>query len=422
MVFPGAVPPDLGGVVSPLPGIVTFPYVTIHVGALLGAPPGAVRVDGNPPLPPGAVVAGDFVVDTATPRVGTDLLIIPRCAQPGDDLPPAPPTAAEIWEQTPLPRATVHANPPGTRAWPGIVNLESRFWGDPLPDARATVALRGYIVTVVAHPVAYAWSFGDGTTSVSGGPGGPDGAGARRVPATRRLRRRPLRGVGGAGAHPRTGLGPRLRYAVPRYRHPARAGRLPRGRDPGPPPVADGTRVASPEPGREGPGTARRRRRRQRCSGRSWWGPTGRWARRRPCWRRPSWRPPSPTRCSTSSPCRSRSRRPPSPPPRWPPPHRSPPSASWEAEIRTELEQTLGRAADTAGRAGDTRIETHARFGSPAEVLCDMADAPPGRPHRGRQPRHAGRPPLPRQRAQHGVAPRAVQRADRRHHRRLADP
>ena len=47
--------------------------------------------------------------------------------------------------------------------------------------------------------------------------------------------------------------------------------------------------------------------------------------------------------------------------------------ASWEDEIKRELEQTLGRAADTAGNAGTTRIETHARFGSPAEVLCDMA-------------------------------------------------
>jgi len=47
--------------------------------------------------------------------------------------------------------------------------------------------------------------------------------------------------------------------------------------------------------------------------------------------------------------------------------------ANWEDEIKRELEQTLGRAAETAGHAGDTRIETHARFGSPAEVLCDMA-------------------------------------------------
>jgi nucleotide-binding universal stress UspA family protein len=46
---------------------------------------------------------------------------------------------------------------------------------------------------------------------------------------------------------------------------------------------------------------------------------------------------------------------------------------SWEDEIKVELDSTLQRAADTAKRACDTRIETHARFGSPAEVLCDMA-------------------------------------------------
>jgi nucleotide-binding universal stress UspA family protein len=46
---------------------------------------------------------------------------------------------------------------------------------------------------------------------------------------------------------------------------------------------------------------------------------------------------------------------------------------SWEQEIKTELEQTLSRAAETAQRACDTRIETHARFGSPAEVLCELA-------------------------------------------------
>jgi nucleotide-binding universal stress UspA family protein len=46
---------------------------------------------------------------------------------------------------------------------------------------------------------------------------------------------------------------------------------------------------------------------------------------------------------------------------------------TWEEEIRSELETTLSRAAETAQRACDTRIETHARFGSPAEVLCDFA-------------------------------------------------
>jgi len=96
---------------------------------------------------------------------------VPRCAGPGEPLPPAPPDAAAIWQQTPLPRASIHSSPPGTREWPGIVNLESRFWGDPLPDARATVTLDGYVVDVAAHPVAYGWAFDDGTTSVGSSPG-----------------------------------------------------------------------------------------------------------------------------------------------------------------------------------------------------------------------------------------------------------
>jgi nucleotide-binding universal stress UspA family protein len=45
----------------------------------------------------------------------------------------------------------------------------------------------------------------------------------------------------------------------------------------------------------------------------------------------------------------------------------------WEDEIRSELATTLARAAEAAHRASDTRVETHARFGSPAEVLCDLA-------------------------------------------------
>jgi nucleotide-binding universal stress UspA family protein len=46
---------------------------------------------------------------------------------------------------------------------------------------------------------------------------------------------------------------------------------------------------------------------------------------------------------------------------------------NWEAEIQAELERTLGQAADAAGGAGVAKIETHAHFGNPAEVLCDLA-------------------------------------------------
>jgi hypothetical protein len=172
VVFAGPVPPALDGEVSVLPGFLGFPGVPAQFAPLQGAPPGVLRVDGEAPLPPGAVQVGMFVLDTATPRDGTPMvLVVPRCASPGDPLPPTPPDAASIWEQTPLPSAHIHASPPGTRDWPGIVNLESHFWADPLPDARATVTLDGYVVDVAAHPLAYGWVFDDGTTSVGPSPG-----------------------------------------------------------------------------------------------------------------------------------------------------------------------------------------------------------------------------------------------------------
>ena len=44
----------------------------------------------------------------------------------------------------------------------------------------------------------------------------------------------------------------------------------------------------------------------------------------------------------------------------------------WETDARTRLEELLSNAAQRAGRESLT-VETHARFGAPAEVLCDMA-------------------------------------------------
>ncbi|HEY3669783.1 MAG TPA: hypothetical protein VGN51_02530 [Acidimicrobiia bacterium] len=172
VVFAGAVPAELVGWVSPLPGLDLLPYVPIQIGAFQGGVPGAVRLDGDAPLPPGAVLVGTFVIDTASPRDGgPGTFFVPRCSPPGEPLPPALPDAATIWQQTPLPRAHIHASPPGTRDWPGIVNLESRFWGDPLADVRATVNLDGYVVDVSARPMAYGWAFDDGTTSVGSSPG-----------------------------------------------------------------------------------------------------------------------------------------------------------------------------------------------------------------------------------------------------------
>ena len=44
----------------------------------------------------------------------------------------------------------------------------------------------------------------------------------------------------------------------------------------------------------------------------------------------------------------------------------------WEDEAKKELDGTLEQSARDAARDGVV-VETHARFGSPAEVLCDIA-------------------------------------------------
>jgi hypothetical protein len=172
VVFAGPVPAELERSVTVLPGLFGVPVPALQIGELQGGAPGVLRLDGDAPLPPGARLVGTYVLDTATPRDGTPVAyVVPRCASPGDPLPLAPPDAASIWQQTPLPRAHIHASPPRTGEWPGIVNLESLFWGEPLPDARASVTLDGYVVDVAGHPVAYGWAFTDGTTSVGSSPG-----------------------------------------------------------------------------------------------------------------------------------------------------------------------------------------------------------------------------------------------------------
>jgi hypothetical protein len=175
VLFTGPIPPELLGSLTPLPGLAEVPFSPLQIGSLQGAPPGALRLEGSGPLPSDAVLVGSFVVDTATPTDGgPGVFLSPRCSSPSEPLPPHPPDAARIWQQTPLPRAHIESSPPGTRDWPGIVNLESRFWADPLPDARASVTLDGYVVDVAAHPLAYAWALSDGTTSIGTTARGPE--------------------------------------------------------------------------------------------------------------------------------------------------------------------------------------------------------------------------------------------------------
>jgi hypothetical protein len=164
----GPVPPELAAHLHPIAGPTVIGSEVSGPGGQI-VPAGVVSLDDPSLLPPGASVVGDLVTEVG--EAGLVILVVPRCVQPGDPLLGEPPSAAEIWQETPLPRTMVHASPPGTGAWPGITRLVTYFWGDAVPQADANVSLRGFQVSVTAQPVAYAWSFGDGSTAVEPDPG-----------------------------------------------------------------------------------------------------------------------------------------------------------------------------------------------------------------------------------------------------------
>lgn len=163
----GPLPPEVAGRVLPIPGPTSVSGTLEGPGTPL-APAGAVMLE-RPLVPPDAVVVGDLVYEVGVSPGRA--IVVPRCVTPDDPPLGDPPSPAEVWEQTPLPRTRVHASPPGTPTFPGLTRFATLFWGEALPDAVAHVALRGFDVTVVAHPVAYAWSFGDGTSTVRSDPG-----------------------------------------------------------------------------------------------------------------------------------------------------------------------------------------------------------------------------------------------------------
>jgi hypothetical protein len=138
----------------------------------IGVPSETLIVSPLTPLPADAQVIGALVLDVGEdPAVVSDIVVLSRCVGPNEPLLPAPPSAAEIWQETPLPRAAVRASPPGTRDWPGITRMGSDFASDPLGITTAAVDLRGYAVEVLATPIAYGWSFGDGTELIDRTPG-----------------------------------------------------------------------------------------------------------------------------------------------------------------------------------------------------------------------------------------------------------
>jgi hypothetical protein len=162
--------PELVTHLSPRPLGLAGGVPTAFTG-LEGDHPEAVLVDDASILPPDAVVVGPLVWDRGEPAQGEGtVIVVPWCPSPGSPPPVPAPSPAEIWEQTPLPRAPVAASPPGTAGWPGITRLATRVWSDAREPATAAVTLRGFSAVVTATPIAYAWSFGDGSTAVVASP------------------------------------------------------------------------------------------------------------------------------------------------------------------------------------------------------------------------------------------------------------
>ena len=177
-MFDGPPPADAHAIPMPGPSF-GFP---IEPGAPVGVPANTVLVNSDYPLPEGARAIGTLVQEVGDDPTRTgDLVIVPRCVGPNDPPFRAPPSAAEIWQQTPLPRVVIVASPPGTLEWPGITRLGSDFRSDGVATTTAAVALHGYDVTVTAVPIAYAWGFGDGSEVTS-----PDAGAAQRVAYLRR--------------------------------------------------------------------------------------------------------------------------------------------------------------------------------------------------------------------------------------------
>ncbi len=174
VVFKQEIPLPVIPYIGPLPGP---PFVAGHPrpGPTLGAPIEALRLDDLATVPKDAVVIGSLVIYVATPRSGAgDVIVVPQCEHSGDQPPLEPPSPADIWPEVVLPRSSVHASPPGTRVWPGIVRLTSHFWPEPVAPVQATVTVHGYEVSVTARPIAYAWEFGNGATHVDTAPATAD--------------------------------------------------------------------------------------------------------------------------------------------------------------------------------------------------------------------------------------------------------
>lgn len=100
--------------------------------------------------------------------------------------PPPPPSPQQVVEQVAFPQPALALDPAGI----GVAQLPTWFWlrNDGAGDVFTVgpVGVGGYTVLLTARPVAYYWSFGDGSTAVSRTAGGPGSAASASVVHTYR--------------------------------------------------------------------------------------------------------------------------------------------------------------------------------------------------------------------------------------------
>lgn len=110
------------------------------------------------------------------------LVVGEYCGIPGvAPVPPAPPTAEEVFQQAPLPKCAINVDPDQK----GLTGLEAWLWCEQLREVTVTATIRGYVVQASASPKEIRWLMGDGRTHVSPKAGSKENPSAEHVYETK---------------------------------------------------------------------------------------------------------------------------------------------------------------------------------------------------------------------------------------------
>jgi hypothetical protein len=160
-----------GGVTVPVPA---QGYCTDPATGQQGVPYLDYRVDRT--TGQRTLVGGGCEV-TGTPGPGQ----VPGEQQAAGAAPPPPPGPQQVWKEVPLPQPAFSINPTQ-----GLTGLATWLWTtDPGPVGLSLPPINGYALSANAHPVAYRWVMGDGTTEVGTSAGSEASPSATHVYQTK---------------------------------------------------------------------------------------------------------------------------------------------------------------------------------------------------------------------------------------------